>query len=196
MLFLAVLMLLMIPLHPKEAQRATGHTLNIASGGVLSTNTRFDVEVSPSTSWGGNPVAGGASGPVEAVEAEGLKLIVHNSLQLASPSFVARILRSGLELLPVQLPDFSLMATTANLMRQAQLPLGTVYKRALLGVVGPLEQSVRHVLTKVRCSAVRSSVPLCGCRVACGTVQSCIAVSVAQLVWSVRPSRSVGTDWL
>lgn len=128
-IFLAVLVYLMLPLHPKVAQRLTGHTLYVGYGGVPSTNSSAMAEVPPVLTWGGNPIFGGADSAdvLNAVCAVVVQQIVRCRLQYAPTEKVARLLRKGLQQLPpaksMDLPEVVILALTASLQRQAQLPL-------------------------------------------------------------------------
>lgn len=127
--FLAAIACMMVPLHPKLSKNLSGHTLNFASGGVLSTGGSATVGIPPVLTWGGNQVIGGADSDdvLNDVGSVVLEQIVQFGLQLAPTEKVASLLREGLRLLPpaksLQLPEPVLMALTASLQRQAQLPL-------------------------------------------------------------------------
>lgn len=127
--FLAAIACMMVPLHPKLSKNRSGHTLNFASGGVLSTGGSATVGMPPVLTWGGNQVIGGADSDdvLNDVGSVVLEQIVQFGLQLAPTEKVASLLREGLRLLPpaksLPLPEPVIMALTASLQRQAQLPL-------------------------------------------------------------------------
>lgn len=126
-ILLAVMVCMMLPVHPKMTMQLTGHTIYITYGGVLSTNTSTTVEVPPVLTWGGSPVFGGADSAdvLNVVGAVVMQHIVRCQLQFAPTEKVARLLRKGLQQLPpsksMDLPEVVILALTASLQRQAQL---------------------------------------------------------------------------
>lgn len=138
---LFVLLVCVAPAHPKLSQRATGHTLFIASGGVPSTGSSADVEVEPVVTWCGMPILGGSGGDVLGfVSSQVLWQILMCGFHQASPARIASLLLVGLQAMrqatdkePVHVHESALVAVTASLQGRVQLQLDEV-RQAAAGV--------------------------------------------------------------
>lgn len=116
-------------LHPKISKHVTGHTLNVGSGGVLSTGSAADAELAPVLIWCGIPVLGAVPQPLAVVASQVMDAIIHNQdlqLQHALPDIVSEVIRAGLEEhLGAQIgyEQYILDALAASLQLQAHLQL-------------------------------------------------------------------------